>query len=125
MAIEIWYPFYLVDRVTLDASGIGSAVLKISAGDFFEGDEIDFILSAGTFNIIAIKDQGGKGYTNAGAADPLPSAAFLTSLEQRTNFHKFATPLVLLPEGQLQIDFSGGTASATIDVIIKGKKRVV
>ena len=118
-----WYPFYLVDRVTLDANGAGTATLIVGSNEEFEGEEIDFIVSAGTFNIINIKDQGGTGYTNAAASDPLPSAAFLTALDQRSNFHKFAAPLKMPPESRLLIDFTSGTASATIDVVVKGKKK--
>ncbi len=120
-----WYPFYLVDRVTLDSAGAGQAVLRTGATEEFEGEEIDFIVSSGTFNITAIQDQGGKGLTNASSSDPLPSAFFLTALEQRTSQHKFAASLMIVPDGQISITFASGTASATIDVILKGRKRIL
>ena len=83
-----WYPFFLVDRVTLDANGAGVATLSIGQSEEFQGDEIDFLVSSGSFRITQINDSGGKGYTNAATADPLPSELFLTALDQRTNFHK-------------------------------------
>ena len=120
-----WYPYFLVDRVTLDANGAGVATLSIGQQEEFEGEEIDFVVSAGTFRITAINDSGGKGYTNAATSDPLPSEMFLTALDQRTNFHKFASLLIIQSNGQLTITFASGTASATIDVCIKGKRRTI
>lgn len=122
MASE-WYPFNLVDRVTLDSAGAGQASLKIGSTEEFEGESIDFVVSDGTFVITAMSDQGGKGLTNASSSDPLPSAFFLTTLFQRKNNQIFSAPLRLVPDGQFFITFASGTASATIDVIIKGKKR--
>lgn len=120
-----WYPYFLVDRVTLDGSGNGQSVLPIGQTEEFEGEEIDFVVSSGTFAITSIQDSGGKGYTNADSSNPLQSAMFLTALDQRTNFHKFAVPLKIERNGQISIQFASGTGAATIDVCIKGKRRTV
>lgn len=122
MEIGAWRPFYLVKRVTLDASGNGTVVLSVGSNEQFVGESVDFIVSSGTFNILQIKDSAGNGYTDSNNSNPLPSAYFLTTLEQRTRNQVFAELLVIPPSGQLTFEFSGGTASATIDVVIKGKK---
>ena len=123
MTIDGWRPFFLAKRVTLDASGNGIVNLSTGSGEEFEGESIDFIVSAGVFNIIQMKDASGNGFTDANSSNPLPSVFFLTTLEQRTKNSIFAEPLHLAPSGIFTVEFSGGTASATIDVVIKGKKR--
>ena len=123
MTIDGWRPFFLVDRVTLDASGNGISTLSTGSGEEFEGESIDFIVSAGTFNIIQMKDSGGNGFTDANSSNPLPGAFFLTTLDQRIKNGVFAVPLTLKPSGIFTVEFSGGNASATIDVVIKGKKQ--
>lgn len=120
-----WYPFYLVDRVTLDANGEGTSALTIGATEEFEGERIFFIVSTGTFNITDMKDSSGLAYTDAQTSDPLGSAVFLTALDQRTNVSKFTTPLQLVPNTEFNITFANGTNAATIDVIIIGKKRSI
>ena len=120
-----WYPYYLVDRVTLDANGAGQSVLPIGTTEEFEADDLFFVVSSGTFNITSIQDSGGKGYTNADTNNPLPSAVFLTALDQRNSVQTLSTPLRIERNGQITITFASGTASATIDVIMKGKRRVI
>jgi len=120
-----YYPFYLQKRVTLDSAGAGQLQFKVGSTEEFEGEEIDFVVSSGVFNITEIRDQSGKAFTDANTSNPLQSVLFLTALDQRSNFHKFSTPLLLGPDFQFTISFSGGTGSATIVVTIKGKRRAL
>ena len=125
MAEGEWYPYYLTDRVTLDANGAGQSVLAIGQTEEFEAEEIQFFPSSGTFRITQIQDSAGKGYTNASITDPLVSEMFITALDQRSNFPKFDVPLRIERNGQISITFASGTGAATIDVCLKGRRRTI
>mgnify|MGYP001605070890 FL=1 len=123
MAAGDWYPFFLVDRITFAAAGTGTIELVIGSTEEFEGEEMFAVVSSGTFNITRVQDQGGKGYTNADAGDPIPGALLVTALDQRSMAGKFSTPLKLVPNTVLNIDTTGGTDTATLDIVMRGKKR--
>ena len=123
MAQGEFYPFFLVDRITFAAAGTGTAELTVGSSEEFEGEEMFCVVSSGTFNITRIQDQGGKGYTNADGGDPIPGALFVTALDQRSMIGKFSTPLKLVPNTVLNIDTTGGTDTATLDIVMRGKKR--
>jgi hypothetical protein len=122
---EEYRPFYLVDRITFGAAGTGTLSLTIGATEEFEGDEIFFVASSGTFNIEKIYDSSGKPYTNADSNNPIAGALFITALDQRSTAGKLSIPIYLAPNTTLYIDVTGGTDTATLDCIVKGKKRSI
>jgi len=124
MASE-FYPFYFTDRVTFGAAGTGTLTLTVGATEEFIGEEMIFVVSSGTFAIEGIRDSSGKAYSSASVTDPIPSAALVTTIAQRTNIGKFSAPLQLVPNTVLTLDVTGGTSGATLDIIVRGKKRTV
>jgi len=117
-------PYFLVDRVT-PTGATGTFELAVGATEEFEGSSIFFIASAGVINLVRISDSSGTAYSNCNATDVIPSAVFLTALDQRTQIAVFATPLKLGPNTRLFIEFAGATGAANLDCVIVGKMRSV
>lgn len=120
-----WRPYYLVDRITYGAAGTGTLEMPISASEEFQGEEIYFVVSSGSFNIEWIQNRGGTPFTNASSSDPISSTLFLTALDQRTYVGKFIIPLNIPANDAIKIYTTGGTNAATLDCIIKGKIRTL
>lgn len=118
---EEYRPYYLVDRITFGAAGTGTLSVLVGATEKFEGEEVYFVASSGTFAVEWMRDSDGTPYSNMDTSNPIPSAVFLTALDQRTTVGKFTVPLKLAPNTRFEAYVTGGTNTATLDMVIKGK----
>jgi len=118
-------PYWLVDRITFGAAGTGTLELPVGATEEFRGKRIFFVASAGSFSITKIEDRGGIPFTNADSSNPIPSALFLTALDERTFVAEFGAELNIAANNALKIEVTGGTDTATLDCIVQGMVRTL
>ena len=113
-------PYILTDTVALAASGDGEAVLRVGAGDRFEGHKL-LILSTGNFEIRGAKNDSGLPFTNADTGDPLTQAMFPDDFDAGDQPLEFDTPLIIEKADALTVQLTDtSTAANTVRVAIYG-----
>jgi len=118
-----FYPYFLNDRVIFVGSDTQTFSFTISAGDEMFVDELR-LLSTGAFTIGEIKDESGKSYCSADAANPIPSGIFPTANSHTIPPIKLPTSLHIDPSGKITVTVTDTSAAAnTVDIVLIGRRR--
>lgn len=115
-------PFLFTDTIALAASGSGTLLLPVSAGEVARFRRMQFIATA-AFEVRGIRDQSNQPFSNASATDPLPNTLVNDSAADFSGIAMFNPPLEVQGPGNLNIDVTDTSAAPnTIRVAIEGEK---
>lgn len=116
------FPYLLQLAAVLTNGGTGTVSYTVPANEELDLFQL-FAVATGAFSITDVRDSAGNHYTNAAAANPIPSTLLSTPTNNYNVFQDFPVPIHIEGAKIIYIDvIDTSGAGNTVRMMLPGKR---